>query len=124
MFLYGNLFTGTMPLEFNNLNLERIQLQNNLLSGTLPDGLYSNNNLRELRLDNNTFEGTLSSLIENLVQLRDFRLSSNDFSGSLPNEFAALTNLGTFIFQKEITPQKFEAHSLGGLFRNLGVAIQ
>lgn len=88
------MFSGTLPSEIENLDLTRLQIQDNMFIGTIPPGLFNSLNLRELRLDNNQFGGSVSSLIGSLSRLRDLRLNQNNFSGELPIEFAALTNLG------------------------------
>ena len=97
LFLYNNLFTGTIPDVLRNLDLSRLQIQNNGFNGTLPVSLFSNSNMRELRLDGNNFRGTLSSLVGNINVLQDFRISSNNFEGTLPNTLAALTNLRKYL---------------------------
>ncbi|MCP4218273.1 MAG: hypothetical protein GY765_26795, partial [bacterium] len=111
-----NDMEGTLPAELNNLTeLTELRLDNNRLSGTLPDlsaltklthfelgansltgnlPAWINNfsNLIVLNLYNNAFSGTLPE-IGNLTQLQDLILYNNYFTGSLPASLSLLTSL-------------------------------
>lgn len=92
IFLYDNALVGALP-DVGNLNLRSIRLQNNSLSGELPEGLWRNSQLLDLRLENNQFSGPLSPLVGNLEQLIDLRVNFNNLNGPLPAEIARLNKL-------------------------------
>ncbi|KAH3722897.1 receptor protein-tyrosine kinase CEPR1, partial [Pelomyxa schiedti] len=87
--LDSNLLAGTLPFwisEFSSL-LE-LRLNVNHFSGTVPPLPQS---LQILSLANNSFTGTLDSL--NLTRLLQLDLSGNQFSGSIPSSILAMSDL-------------------------------
>jgi Leucine-rich repeat (LRR) protein len=97
LLLFKNEFNGTIPSSLGKLRLKELTLQNNALSGTVPNDLFENIDLTALRLDYNALEGTIGTSIGELKSLRDLRLNNNKFTGSLPITLWALSNLGTLI---------------------------
>ena len=73
------------------LTSEIIDLDNNFLTGSLPDEMYNMKNLRRLRVANNDISGTLSTLIGQLDSLTHLDLSSNGVNGTIPKEIDNLT---------------------------------
>jgi Leucine-rich repeat (LRR) protein len=93
--LFKNELNGTIPSSIGKLRIQELTIQNNALTGTVPDELFENTELTALRLDYNSFEGTIGTSIGNLKSLRDLRLNNNKFTGPLPITLWALSNLGT-----------------------------
>ncbi|WCJ34589.1 Leucine-rich repeat protein kinase family protein [Euphorbia peplus] len=61
LWLDGNNLTGPIPDFSGCANLKIIHLENNQLTGELPDSLASLPNLRELHVQNNLLSGTIPS---------------------------------------------------------------
>ena len=80
--------TGTLPDDngsFGNMMyMERIELTNNDLSGTIPDSITSQSILEYLYLDQNNFTGTIPTSLWNLERLGYVSLSYNSISGTIP----------------------------------------
>ena len=95
--IYQNDLTGPIPPEIGNLDLRRLQVYENRLNSSIPDGLWNNADLIDLRLDSNLLTGPISSRLGDLVGLMDLRLAFNELTGFLPNEFVRLSNLRTCI---------------------------
>jgi hypothetical protein len=93
--LPGNSIRGTLPEELELLStLSIIQLQDNGLSGTLPERMWSSwGALVFLNVYNNSLEGSIPSevaYLANAKHLNTLSLRSNRFSGSLPSELGLL----------------------------------
>jgi Leucine Rich Repeat len=96
LFVYENLFNGTLPGAIFHRSLLRFQGQNNLFRGTIPEEVYTEStNLVELQLHYNGLGGTISSRLGNLGSLEVFNIGYNSFSGTLPAELARLSRLST-----------------------------
>jgi Leucine-rich repeat (LRR) protein len=116
----GNQFLGSIPTELCALtDLIRLALDNNLLTGTIPECLGSSlTNLAQFVVQNNSLEGTiptsfqkltmlelldfainnftgtfLDDWIENFSSLKQLSFNRNNFDGTLPSSLASLTNL-------------------------------
>ncbi|XP_044464426.1 receptor-like protein EIX1 [Mangifera indica] len=72
-----------------------LSLENNLLSGELPDCWMHWKNLTVLKLNNNKFIGSLPSSMGSLSSLQSLHLRNNCFSGIIPVSFRGLTQLIT-----------------------------
>jgi len=70
-----------------------IILQNNKLSGSLPDSLGDLNYLEALALTNSNITGTIPSKFGQLLSLKMLVLFDNNLSGSIPESLGNLTNL-------------------------------
>lgn len=96
-------------LEFRQGRLVGINLQNNQLSGQLPDifdidtvGLIEQ--LELLNLSGNNLEGALPPSLAQVSNLRYLDLSGNGFSGAIPEEYGRLTQLTTlWLSNNELT---------------------
>ena len=87
-----NQFTGEPNIP-PSPDLELLQLDNNLLTGTIPASISSRTKLHHLFLNNNQLTGSIPSDIGNLTLLEIFSVSSNQLSGSIPSSMGALTKL-------------------------------
>jgi Leucine-rich repeat (LRR) protein len=95
--VHGNLLTGTIPEEFYEAEIvrfiSRLNVGDNLLSGTLDTRIGFLWNLRGFHIFENNFEGTFPTEISNLSSLTSTRFNGNEFSGTLPTEFGSLARL-------------------------------
>lgn len=84
-------FNGTIPSEVGLLSesLRLLDLSDNTISGSIPDGLYDLINLEYLYLQRNQIDGILSPRIGNLYNLVKLFLSENQISGSIPPELGS-----------------------------------
>lgn len=75
---------GTIPQAIQNLqNLVDLQLDHNMLDGSLPGGFGVS--LTSLKVDGNRLKGSIPSNIGSLSKLQTLSLSNNLLSGNLPN---------------------------------------
>eukprot|EP00191_Tetraselmis_sp_GSL018_P014327 CAMPEP_0177578260 /NCGR_PEP_ID=MMETSP0419_2-20121207/246_1 /TAXON_ID=582737 /ORGANISM="Tetraselmis sp., Strain GSL018" /LENGTH=644 /DNA_ID=CAMNT_0019066677 /DNA_START=1037 /DNA_END=2972 /DNA_ORIENTATION=+ len=91
--LSGNRLTGTIPACWSAVSLQRLEIQNNSLSGPLPDQLSAVPGLMELDLSDNGFSGTLPASWSTLTTLRRVNLARNRLHGTIPAEWSALRRL-------------------------------
>ena len=91
--LENNSLSGTIPIELGNLtNLSDLLLSSNSLSGTIPIELGNLTNLDRLWLQNNELSGEIPAALGNLTNLSDLLLSGNSLSGTIPIELGNLTD--------------------------------
>jgi hypothetical protein len=91
--LGGNGLQGPLPAEIAGLNyLDALALQNNALSGGIPD-LTAVTQIRVLDLFSNNLSGTIPSQLSQLSQLEYLTLDHNQFTGPIPVELGQLTKL-------------------------------
>lgn len=81
------------PLLGSNINLVRLCLGHNKLTGPIPDSLGNLINLRYLSIEHNRLTGSIPSVICNLPQLEVFNASSNQLSGLIPEAIGSLEML-------------------------------
>jgi hypothetical protein len=80
-----NLFTGSIPSCFGRRsmpNLQRLDVTDNILSGTLPADLW---NVTAVKIINNRIHGSLPSESNLLIDSMDLR--NNYFAGTIPLSF-------------------------------------
>lgn len=83
--LENNLLSGNIPDCWRKWNsLKIVKLGNNNLSGKLPSSMGSLSNLQSLHLRNNNLVGEISQSFENCLELIILDLSFNAFHGSIP----------------------------------------
>ncbi|XP_059663807.1 receptor-like protein EIX1 [Cornus florida] len=73
--------------------LEFLQLDENLLSGNIPECWMNWPSLEFINLQNNNFTGTISSSMGFLSSLKSLHLRNNSLSGELPLSLQNCTNL-------------------------------
>ncbi|MDH5506956.1 MAG: cadherin domain-containing protein [Anaerolineae bacterium] len=78
---------------FGSSNVQRLDLEENLLNGSLPAGLGNLSELRVLSLFDNNLTGVIPPQLGNLSKLTHLKLYSNNLSGSIPVELGNLTVL-------------------------------
>ncbi|RCV07455.1 hypothetical protein SEVIR_1G250300v4 [Setaria viridis] len=95
-----NRFGGVLPGSFSNLStsLFYLILENNTISGTIPEGIGNLINLQGLDLSNNHFTGALPSSLGMLQSLNGFSVANNKLNGSIPLSIGNLTQLNYLIF--------------------------
>ncbi|TVU25303.1 hypothetical protein EJB05_27795, partial [Eragrostis curvula] len=80
----SNGLNGSIPTTLGKLNnLVNLDLEDNLLSGTIPAWLGANTQ-RNIRLHGNNMTGSISSSLGNLTNLVNFELQKNLLSGPIP----------------------------------------
>ncbi|CAJ1377449.1 unnamed protein product [Effrenium voratum] len=87
-----NQLTGEIPQELPE-SLEGLYLQDNHLTGGIPESFGRLRGLKGLDLSSNNLDGTIPESFENLVNLEHLWLSNNRLTGKLP----ALGNLQNLI---------------------------
>ncbi|XP_010463514.1 PREDICTED: LRR receptor-like serine/threonine-protein kinase HSL2 [Camelina sativa] len=79
-----NNLTGELPVKVAALQLISFNLNDNFLTGGLPDVVALNPNLVEFKIFNNSFTGTLPKNLGRFSGISEFDVSTNKFSGELP----------------------------------------
>ncbi|RHN74876.1 putative non-specific serine/threonine protein kinase [Medicago truncatula] len=98
--LIGNRLTGSIPVEIANITtLQDLELWNNQLSGNLPPELGYLSQIRRLQISSNNFTGELPATLAKLTTLIDFKISDNQFSGKIPDFIQNWTNISELVIQ-------------------------
>ncbi|KAI9096399.1 hypothetical protein K1719_026118 [Acacia pycnantha] len=92
----NNLLSGQVQpkLFSSNMILKHLLLDNNDLSGSIPDTIGLVKTLTVIRYDHNHITGEVPSSIRNLTKLTDLNLGNNKLNGSMP-DLARLNSLTT-----------------------------
>ncbi|CAK9163427.1 unnamed protein product, partial [Ilex paraguariensis] len=81
-----NNFTGELPDEIGNLNLERFVIHENSFTGLIPTKIFNSSTLKSLVLGNNDFFGYLPlSMGLWLPNLERLLLDNNNLKGIIPS---------------------------------------
>ncbi len=92
--LQNNLLSGSIPPELGGMaGLERLLLSDNRLTGSLPSELANLNEIRVIDLDNNQIFGSIPPEIGILSSLTHLILSNNQIFGAIPPELGGLTSI-------------------------------
>ncbi|KAL0452742.1 UNVERIFIED_CONTAM: putative receptor-like protein kinase [Sesamum latifolium] len=91
----NNHFSGPLPDEIANLsiNVNRLLLGGNQLSGQIPAGITKFINLIALNVSWNSFDGPILPDIGKLFNLGQLYMNRNSFSGRIPSTIGNLTKL-------------------------------
>lgn len=77
--------TGSLPSDLAScVHLRNLYLQRNLLSGEIPEFLFSLPDMVRLNLGHNNFSGAIPLEFNKLARLRTLYLENNQLSGSIP----------------------------------------
>lgn len=87
-----NQFSGALPAEIFQMDLDVLFLNDNAFSGLIPDTVGSTP-VRYLTLANNKFQGRIPTTIGGAKNLEEVILSGNQISSPLPAELASIKNL-------------------------------
>mmetsp|Transcript_52261 Transcript_52261/g.62965 ORF Transcript_52261/g.62965 Transcript_52261/m.62965 type:complete len:599 (+) Transcript_52261:208-2004(+) len=89
--LQHNLLTGTLPYEIGlrHPRLNYFDVSNNQIGGTIPNSISKLIQLQTLGLADNKFSGTIPSSIGNLRGMIFLFLNGNKLLGTIPPELAA-----------------------------------
>ena len=94
LYLDENDLSGTIPPEIGELaNLKRLYLDENNLSGPVPPEIGELANLERLRLNENELTGPIPPQLGDLTSLIQLRMAVNQLTGRLPVELANLAGL-------------------------------
>lgn len=86
-----NALTGSLPSDLAScVNLRNLYIQRNLLSGQIPDFLFTLPDMVRLNMGFNNFSGPISTSFNNFTRLKTLFLENNHLSGSIP-QFKAFT---------------------------------
>ncbi|KAJ7517770.1 hypothetical protein O6H91_21G039900 [Diphasiastrum complanatum] len=89
-----NLLTGEIPESIANAySLTILWFHHNKLNGTIPSVIGNMRNLSTLSLGNNTLTGRIPESLANLNKLKNLDLAMNNFTGEIPSFLANLTQL-------------------------------
>ncbi|CAJ2640948.1 probable inactive receptor kinase At5g67200 [Trifolium pratense] len=83
--LQNNSLTGTIPNLSGLFNLKTLFLDNNHFTGSIPLSIFSLHRLKTLDFSHNNLSGTIPIDFINLDRLYYLRLSFNAFNGSVPS---------------------------------------
>ncbi|XP_006662771.1 probable LRR receptor-like serine/threonine-protein kinase At3g47570 [Oryza brachyantha] len=93
--LMGNQMEGYVPSSLGNFSvqLQRLQLGLNKLSGNFPSGIANLPNLISLGLEYNRFTGSVPRWLGGLKKLQVLSLYDNSFTGHVPTSLSNLSHL-------------------------------
>ena len=92
--LVNNNLSGTLPGGIGKLEeLDLLDLSDNNLTGSIPDSLQYLSLLTNLQLHGNTLTGSIPSVLGNLTNLEFLYLYDNSLSGSIPSTLEHLTGV-------------------------------
>ncbi|KAL0306171.1 UNVERIFIED_CONTAM: Receptor-like protein kinase BRI1-like 3 [Sesamum radiatum] len=85
--MWANNLTGEIPegICINGGNLQTLILNNNFITGNLPESIVNCTNLIWVSLSSNRISGGIPSDIGNLVNLAILQLGNNSLSGAIPS---------------------------------------
>jgi len=89
--LNNNQISGIIPQSIGNLiNLQQLWLNDNKISGSIPESIGNLENLIYLFLHNNQLSGSIPWRIVNLRRLTHLSIANNSFTGCIPDYLQVL----------------------------------
>lgn len=83
-----------MPSELGKIHsILDLRLDQNHITGSVPDEHYNMSELRRWDLHNMNLSGTLSTKISQLTNIQTFRIARNRISGTIPTEMGSMIAL-------------------------------
>jgi Leucine-rich repeat (LRR) protein len=104
IFIPENQLVGSIPREIDHLtSLEMLGLQNNQLSGSIPDFIHANK-LLYINLNNNELlSGSIPASLGDIPKLQVLGLGNNKLSGSVPANLGSLQLKTLAIHMNQLT---------------------
>ncbi|KAK7393259.1 hypothetical protein VNO78_21809 [Psophocarpus tetragonolobus] len=126
LFMRDSNLVGSLPCKMITklVNLKRLVLFTNNLTGSIPHCIGQLVGLNILLLSSNRFTGFVPRSLEQLVNLRALDLSRNSLNGTIPQNIGLLQNLSTLYLSENNFHGNIPA-SLGQLLnlRNLDMSL-
>ncbi|CAL4954629.1 unnamed protein product [Urochloa decumbens] len=93
--LFANRLNGTLPPELgkHSPGLYYVEIDDNELSGAIPEGLCTGGNLQYLTARRNRLNGSIPAGLANCSTLRTLSLDSNQLSGDVPEALWTATRV-------------------------------
>ena len=79
--------------------IEKFNVGDNLLTGSIPDGLTACHSLQAIDLSRNNHQGSISTEFGKMKNLREIKLYENEFTGSIPSEIFHANMIELFMLQ-------------------------
>ncbi|KAJ4718461.1 putative Leucine-rich receptor-like kinase family protein [Melia azedarach] len=89
-----NRLFGYISSSFSLSSIKHIHMQNNVLTGSIPNVMFRSSRLMTLDLRNNMFSGGIPHQIKEHLDLRVLLLGGNHLQESIPNQLCQLNKLG------------------------------
>ncbi|KAM7505315.1 hypothetical protein LguiB_004219 [Lonicera macranthoides] len=93
LFLRNNNLSGPIPQELGNLKLVVLQIDENQLSGSLPDQICHSGKLVNLTVNNNQLTGHIPKSFKNCPSLFRVRFDGNKLTGNISEAFGVYPKL-------------------------------
>jgi kinase len=86
LYLFGNKFSQALPPELgkHSLGLIYVQVDDNELTGVIPEGLCDGGHLYCFKASRNQLSGSIPTGLANCASLQQLKLDSNQLSGGIP----------------------------------------
>ncbi|KAF0933677.1 hypothetical protein E2562_018906 [Oryza meyeriana var. granulata] len=122
--LSGKNLTGNIPPELAALPcLQEIRLDNNMLTGPIPD-LSASPNLSVIHFENNQLDGSVPSYLSGLPKLTELYLQNNKLSGVIPRALLSKSIVFDYSGNKHLRVGKQEQRNvIIGISALLGLSL-
>ncbi|KAL0854342.1 hypothetical protein Bca101_059494 [Brassica carinata] len=94
-----NKLAGSVPTSLAK-TLVNLEVSDNLLSGSIPEGIEDYQELRLIDLGDNQLNGPLPGSLGNLPKLETLILSNNSLNGAIPESLSRIQTLSRFAANK------------------------